>query len=125
MELIVGQFRYVLASFVWGAFLMFLYDFILVHRSRKKVGKIRMLIGDWIFWGISAVFVFQMIFELNNGILRSFFVVAFLLGMVAYRKLVKTFVQRAIKAIISFVFRPYVWICRKMRTLRKKSLKSR
>ena len=125
MELIVGQFRYVLASFVWGAFLMFLYDFILVHRSRKKAGKIRMLIGDWIFWGISAVFVFQMIFELNNGILRSFFVVAFLLGMIAYRKLVKNFVQRAIKAIITFVFRPYVWIRRKIHNLRKKSLKSR
>lgn len=124
MELIVGQSRYVLASFVWGAFLMFLYDFILVHRSRKKAGKIRMLIGDWIFWGISAVFVFQMIFELNNGILRSFFVVAFLLGMIGYRKLVKNVVQKVIKAIISFVCRPYVWIRRKIRNLRKKSLKS-
>ena len=124
MELIVGQSRYVLASFVWGAFLMFLYDFILVHRSRKKAGKIRMFIGDWIFWGISAVFVFQMIFELNNGILRSFFVVAFLLGMIGYRKLVKNVVQKVIKAIISFVCRPYVWIRRKIRNLRKKSLKS-
>lgn len=124
MELIVGQSRYVLASFMWGVFLMFLYDFILVHRSRKKVGRIRMLIEDWIFWGLSAVFVFQMIFALNNGILRSFFVVAFLLGMIGYRKLVKNVVQKVIKAIISFICRPYVWICGKIRNLRKKSLKS-
>lgn len=39
MELIIGQFRYVLASFLWGIFLMFLYDFIVVHRGTKKSGK--------------------------------------------------------------------------------------
>lgn len=124
MELIVGQFRYVLASFLWGAFLMFLYDFILVHRGKKKTGKVRLLIEDWMFWGISAIFVFQMIFALNNGILRSFFVAAFLLGMISYRKLVKNIVQKVIRAIISFVCRPYVWICKKIRNLRKKNLKS-
>ena len=83
-----------------------------------------MFLEDWIFWGIAAIFVFQMIFALNNGILRSFFVVAFLLGMIGYRKLVKNAVQKAIKAIIAFVCRPYVWICGKMRKLRKKNLKS-
>lgn len=124
MELIIGQSRYVLASFFWGAFLMLLYDFILVFRSRKKVGKVRLLVEDWTFWGIASIFVFQMVFELNNGILRSFFVIAFLLGMVGYRKLVKDFVQRVIQAVITFIFRPYVWISKKLGKIRKKSLKS-
>lgn len=43
-----------------------------------------------------------MIFALNNGILRSFFIIAFLLGMAGYRKLVKNVVQRGIRAIIDF-----------------------
>lgn len=103
---------------------MFLYDFILVHRGTKKIGKIRLLIQDWIFWGIAAIFVFQMIFALNNGILRSFFIIAFLLGMVGYRKLVKNAVQRVIKAIVAFLCRPYVWIRKKAGKKREKSLKS-
>ena len=124
MELIIGQFRYVLASFLWGIFLMFLYDFIVVHRGSKKIGKVRLLIEDWIFWGIAAIFVFQMIFALNNGILRSFFIIAFLLGMVGYRKLVKNVVQRGIRAIIDFFCRPYVWIKKKIAKKRQKPLKS-
>lgn len=124
MEQIIGQSRYVLASFAWGILLMLLYDFILVHRSYKKVGKIRLFIEDWFFWGIASVFVFQMIFELNNGILRSFFVIAFLLGMAGYRKVAKNVVQKAIKAVLEFVFRPCVWILKKIKQIRKKILKS-
>lgn len=125
MELIIGQSWYVLASFLWGVFLMFLYDFILVFRGGKKVGKVRLFLEDWIFWGIASIFVFQMVFELNNGMIRSFFVIAFLLGMVGYRKLVKNVVQRAIKAVFSFISRPYVWISEKIKKIRKKSLKSK
>lgn len=124
MELIVGQLKYVFASFFLGIFLMFLYDFLLAHRDIKKIGKILLFIEDWIFWGISAIFVFQMIFQLNNGILRSFFVIAFLLGMTGYRKVVGNTVQKAIKTVVTFVSRPYVWLKRKIKKIQKKFLKS-
>lgn len=125
MEQILGQGRYVLASFACGVILMFLYDFILVLRCLKKPGRLSLWIQDWLFWGAASVFVFQMIFELNNGILRSFFVIAFLLGMLGYRKAVETVVQRGIKLIFGVVFRPCVWIVKKIRQIRKKTLKSR
>lgn len=119
MELIVGQLKYVFASFFLGIFLMFLYDFLLAHRDIKKIGKILLFIEDWIFWEISAIFVFQMIFQLNNGILRSFFVIAFLLGMTGYRKVVGNTVQKAIKTVVTFVSRPYVWLKRKIKKMQK------
>lgn len=124
MEMIEGQLWYVGASFLWGVVLMFFYDFILVLRVRFRHGKVLVLMEDWIFWAVASLLVFQMIFLLNNGIIRSFFVIAFVLGMFVYRKIVKNYVQRAIIAIFSFIFRPYVWILKKIHKIYKKSLKS-
>lgn len=124
MEMILGQLSYVGASFLWGVVLMFVYDFILAFRSGFAHGKALVMLEDWLFWTIASLFVFQMIFALNNGIIRSFFVLAFILGMFVYRKIVKCRVQRGILAVFSFVFRPYVWILNKIRKNNKKSLKS-
>lgn len=123
MEAIVGQLQYAMVSFLWGSFLVFIYDFILVLRRRKKHGILLLLTEDWLFWAIAALFVFQMIFALNNGVLRSFFVVAFLLGMITYRKLVKDRFQKLILTFFGIVFRPYVWILKKIRKIGKKALK--
>lgn len=123
MELILGQIWYILASLLWGFFLMFLYDIILVFRGKKKCTKIRLLMEDWLFWAIASVLVFQMIFALNNGILRSSFVLAFLGGMTGYRKLVKRRVQKLLGAGFSFVARPYVWFVKKIKRKQKNSLK--
>lgn len=124
MEMIQGQLWYVGASFFWGVLLMFVYDFILVARRRFAHGKVLKLVEDWLFWVIAALLVFQMIFALNNGIIRSFFVIAFVLGMYGYRKLAKKHVQKGIYSIFSLIFRPYVWISKKIRKIHKKSLKT-
>lgn len=123
MEMIWSQIWYVSASFLWGVVLMFVYDFILAARCRIRHGKIWTLLEDWVFWAVAALFVFQMIFALNNGIIRSFFVLAFIGGMYGYRRVAKDHVQKGILAIFSLIFRPYVWILKKIRKKRKKSLK--
>lgn len=124
MEMIQGQLWYVGASFLWGVVLMFFYDFILVLRARFTHGRVLVLVEDWLFWAVASLLVFQMIFALNNGVIRSFFVVAFILGMFLYRKVAKCRVQKVISALFSFIFRPYVWILKKIRRIYKKSLKS-
>lgn len=123
MEMIVGQLKYVLASFAWGIFLMFLYDFILVFRHIKKHGRFAVFIEDWLFWAVAALLVFRMIFALNNGVLRNFFVFAFLAGMAVYRKIVKEYLQKGIVMVCHWITRPYVWIAGKIREVRKKTLK--
>ncbi len=124
MEMITGQLRYVGASFLWGIILLFFYDFILAARQRFRHRKVWILAEDWLFWIIAALFVFQMIFELNNGLIRNFFVIAFITGMCVYRKLVKKHVQMGIISFFRMFFRPYVWIGEKIRKIRKKILKS-
>ena len=93
---------------------MFLYDFLEVFRRKVKHGRIWLLVEDWLFWAV---------FALYNGIIRSFFIVSFVAGMALYRKVAKEHVINAILAVIAFVFRPYVWILEKIRKIRKKSLK--
>lgn len=123
MEMIVGQLRYFAASLLWGFALMFCYDLLEVFRCKVKHGKLWLLVEDWLFWTVAAVLVFQMIFALNNGIIRSFFVISFVIGMSVYRGLIKKRVVHGILAGISLIFRPYVWVLRKIREKRKKSLK--
>ncbi len=68
-------------------FLMFLYDFIRAFRMKVKHGRVWILIEDWLFWLLAAFFVFPMIFTLNHGFLRSFFVIALTLGVFFYTEL--------------------------------------
>lgn len=115
MEMIIGQLQYFGASFLWGIVLMFLYDFLEVFRCRVHHGKVWLFIEDWLFWLVAAVFVFQMIFALNHGIIRSFFILSFIGGMMLYRGLVKRHLICAVLAVISFFCRPFAWIRRKVR----------
>lgn len=123
MEMIIRQLWYFGASFLWGVVLMFAYDFLEVFRRKVRHGWLLRLAEDWLFWAVASIFVFQMIFALNNGIIRSFFIVSFVAGMVLYRKMAKERVINAILAIVAFIFRPYVWFLKKIRKIRKKSLK--
>lgn len=121
MEKIGGQLLYFGASFLWGLLLMCGYDLIEVFRHGVHHGKVAKFIEDWIFWLIAAVLVFQMIFTLNHGIIRNFFVFSFLSGMVLYRKVVKDRFVRFLLSLLRLIFRPYVWIRKKMRKKEKKT----
>lgn len=124
MERIIGQLQYFTASLLWGVFLMFVYDFILAFRGKVRHGLSAKLAEDLLFWTVAAIFVFQMIFALNYGILRNFFVVSFVGGMFLYRRLAGNHVVRAITAIFGVFFRPCVWICKKISKIMEKHTKS-
>lgn len=115
MELILGQLRYFSVSLLYGIGLMLVYDGFVVFRHFVKHGKFLLLLEDWLFWLLASLFVFQMVFEMNYGIIRSFFVISLVVGMVCYKKLVSKYIINGICAVISWIFRPYVWIRGKYR----------
>lgn len=123
MDMIINQIQFFVASFVYGFGLMFLYDFIGAFRLKVRHNLFAKWIEDWLFWLFAAVIVFQMIFAINYGSVRTFFVLAFLLGMGLYRMVWKNHVQKGILAVFTFLFRPYVWILKKLRKIAKKDLK--
>lgn len=124
MERIIGQLQYFAASFLWGVLLMFIYDFILAFRYKVRHRWPARLAEDLLFWAVAAIFVFQMIFALNYGILRSFFVISFAIGMFLYRMLVRKHVVRAIIVFFHTVFRPFVWFFKKISKFLGKCTKS-
>lgn len=124
MERIIGQLHYFAASFLWGVLLMFIYDFILAFRYKVRHGWLAKLTEDLLFWAVAAIFVFQMIFTLNFGILRNFFVISFIGGMFLYRKFVGKYVVRAIIAFFHTIFRPFVWSGKKISKILGKHIKS-
>jgi hypothetical protein len=95
----------------------------LLLRRKIKQPVFARLVTDWLFWMGAAVFVFQLIFDLNYGIMRSFFVVSFVGGMLVYRKTVGDRFVRLISALLHQIFRPCVWFCKKIRKREKKPLK--
>lgn len=125
MELILGQLRYFSVSLLYGIGLMLVYDGFLVFRHFVKHGRFFLLLEDWLFWLLASLFVFQMVFEMNYGIIRSFFVISLVAGMVCYKKLVSKYIIYGICAVITWIFRPYVWIRnkyrKKMENCKKKS----
>lgn len=114
MELIIGQCRYFGASLLYGLGLMFCYDFLRVFRGIVRHGKFSIVLEDWLFWIVAAFLVFQMVFAMNYGMLRFFFVGSLIVGMWLYRKLVGDHFLRGMSALVSWLFRPYVWLHEKL-----------
>ena len=84
MDMILQQLQYFLASFLWGVLLFFLYDLLRIFRKLISHNLMAVFMEDITFWVVASVFVFRMVFEENNGILRLFFIFALVAGMYAY-----------------------------------------
>lgn len=123
MEMIHGQLMYVAASFLSGLILMAVYDGIRAFRRLVRHGRCARFVEDWLFWAVSAVVVFQMIFALNNGILRSFFVLASAGGMLLWRKLAGDHIVRAITAVVRLIVRPFARVRMWLRKSKTDSIK--
>lgn len=108
MEMINSQLLYFLASFLWGVFLMFLYDWLRIFRKLIPHRLAVTTIEDVLFWLVSSIFVFQMIFERNNGIPRIFFIVAFAGGMIAYTVLAGERFVNMIAGLIRKILHPII-----------------
>ena len=73
MAKVLGQLWYGIAGFCAGILVRFFYD--VIHGLWRKRTRTACFIRDWCFWLAAGVFVFDVIFRMNQGILRSFFLV--------------------------------------------------
>lgn len=125
MEKVLGQLWYGIAGFCAGILVRFFYD--VIHGLWRKKTRTACFIRDWCFWLAAGVFVFDVIFRMNQGILRSFFLVLFGGGMILYKKtagdVVEKIVLRLWNGLCGMVFRPYVWIRGKIGKKGKKKAK--
>lgn len=75
---------FVVASFVWGIFLLIGYDVLRIIRRIVPHGKILVAAQDLLFWIVGSIMVFRMIYEKNDGIIRGTAFIAMFLAMFLY-----------------------------------------
>lgn len=100
---IMNEVVFLLHSLVLGAVITFVYDGFLILRRLIKHTMLMISLEDFFFWIGCAIFVFFMLYEENNGILRWFAVFGAGIGMVIYKKTLSGFIVEGVVKILSFL----------------------
>lgn len=137
METLYLQVRLFLASVASGIGLLFLYDFLRIYRGVFRHSKFKIFLEDYLFWVGSGFAIFLMLYQFNNGAIRSFSAFGIALGMWGYHAGPSTpwvrimsrilrWIIRQIKKILAILQKPccFLWKkCKKVITYLKKAEK--
>ncbi len=112
-EIIFQEADFFMASFLCGVFLLVIYDGIRIIRRTFRHGKVMTAIEDMIFWLISGLMVFVMMYEKNDGTVRGTALLSIGLGMLLYHCFISSYVVglgyrligKPVKKMYSFLFR--------------------
>ena len=77
--------RFFLISILWGIILVLVYDMILVLRRIVPHNKIVKFFEDVVFWIVSGFLIFKMMYQVNEGKVRSFAILGVCRGMFIVR----------------------------------------
>jgi hypothetical protein len=117
MEEIKKQLLFLLGSFLSGVAVLFAYEGVNILKGLFHFRTFSRLVMDLIFFTVSGICVFTMIFLCNDGILRSFFTLAFVAGALVYRRIFGTRVSEGcvwvLRKVFAWISRPFVWLWRK------------
>lgn len=99
MEQIIQEGNFFLSSYLTGVFLLFFYDVMRFPRLLWNHGKLWKFVSDYIYWVVAGFFVFVLIYQVNEGAIRGFAVMAMILGMLSYymgpQKILKGIVMKS------------------------------
>ena len=104
------------ASFLTGMALLFVYD--LLRILRRLISHKSWVTGaeDLLFWALSAVALFAMLYRENSGYIRGFAIGGVLAGMLAYNLLLSAWVVKGsvflLEKALFLASRPLVWTAR-------------
>ncbi|MFT4145785.1 MAG: spore cortex biosynthesis protein YabQ [Mobilitalea sp.] len=104
---IATELQFFLISILWGVIILFVYDFLRIFHRIIKHNTVILAIEDIIFWVIASVFIFAMIYNSNNGIIRGFSVIGVSLGMVFYHYTISDFIVNSITRLIKLLLTPF------------------
>ncbi|MCI8409333.1 MAG: hypothetical protein HFJ09_08715 [Lachnospiraceae bacterium] len=128
METLYLQVRLFLVSVASGIGLLFLYDFLRIYRGVIHHSRLKVFLEDYFFWLGSGFVIFLMLYQFNNGAIRSFSAFGIALGMWGYHvgpstpwvctmSRVLRWIIRQIKKILAILQKPFrfIWkICKKV-----------
>lgn len=104
------EMQFFLVSILSGCILIFAYDILRIFRRLVKHNELVTGIEDLIYWVLSSLFIFIMLYQQNDGIIRFFSILGMLIGMLIYHKLLsELFVSGTLK-IIHILFSPIIFV---------------
>lgn len=71
-------------SVLWGMVLLFFYDILRIGRRLFPRRVLLVSLEDLLYWILAGIFLFAKMYQVNEGRLRGYSVVAVILGMVLY-----------------------------------------
>ena len=104
---IIMQLQFFAISILWGAIVILAYDFLRIFRRLKKHGNIMIAAQDILFWIAASLFIFVMIYQVNDGIIRGFCVMGMAIGMVIYHFLISEFLVKMITKLFQLLLKPF------------------
>lgn len=118
-ELITIQGHLFIITIICGMGIGVFYDILRILRRVVAHSNWMINVEDAFFWLISSVFLFVILFNQNNGIIRGYVILGVVLGMITYFLLISYFfvkiisdsinsVLSAIWKIIKFMLKPFI-----------------
>jgi spore cortex biosynthesis protein YabQ len=100
------ELRFFLTSILWGVILLVAYDGLRILRRLIKHDEFFVALEDMIFWVIASLFIFAMIYHMNNGIIRGFSVMGMTLGGVLYHFAFSDLLVKWLTTLIRVLLKP-------------------
>lgn len=127
-DFITIEVRFFLISILSGIAILVLYDVLRIFRRIVSHHWFFVALEDILFWMISGVFIFAMMYQQNNGTIRGFSILGMLLGMIVYNQSVSPYVvtlisrfflflNRMIGRILLFCYRPIRFVCKHVKNI--------
>ncbi len=120
-EAIIVEVQFFLVSILWGGLIIVFYDCLRITRKVIKHKEFFIALEDVLYWVISSLLIFNMMYKQNNGIIRAFSILAMFIGMILYHNLFSELIvelvsfiilkiKKIIFKILTFLMKPVYWI---------------
>lgn len=106
-EAITVELQFFLISILWGAIILVIYDLLRILRRLIPHNSLFIALEDLIFWVLASVFIFAMIYTMNNGTIRGFSVMGMGIGMILYHYIFSELLVKWISKALLLLMRPF------------------
>ncbi|HKL80395.1 MAG TPA: spore cortex biosynthesis protein YabQ [Mobilitalea sp.] len=119
-EAITVELHFFLTSILWGAIILLVYDILRILRRLIPHNSFFQAFEDMIFWVLASVFIFAMIYTMNNGTIRGFSVIGMGIGMVLYHYVLSDYIVLWSTKLLRLLLTPVTFFIGQIKTALKK-----
>lgn len=99
------ELQFFLISILWGGILLLAYDMLRILRRLIPHDGFFIAVEDFFFWVIASLFIFAMIYRVNDGVIRGFSALGVVLGGVLYHYSISDLLVRGISALFHLIIK--------------------